>query len=214
MAERPREPIHAPLPETWLGPRILIRPFQERESLVLWQVLHRSREYLGAWLPWIGFYQSDDDAIAFIRRAAAQYLTREDFNLGIFDRATGEFLGGIGFHARNWRAGAFEIGYWIRPESQRQGYISEAVKLLATFLFRNWDANRVMIRCDARNERSANVARRLGFVYEGTHRGDTLGANGDLRDTMFFALIRRDFDQVNRDWATGARVDPKLEGLG
>lgn len=200
MTKRPQEPIQATLPDAWNGPRIIVRPFFESEAPALWQAIDRARAHLGEWLPWVSFYQSEDDARAFIRHAAARRHSREDFNLGIIHRASGEVLGGTGFHIRNWSVGAFEIGYWIRPESQGQGYVSEAVQLLSTFLFDAWDANRVMIRCDSRNERSANVARRLGFVYEGTFRHDILDTHGQPRDTMVFALIRDDYVQVRPGW--------------
>jgi RimJ/RimL family protein N-acetyltransferase len=51
-------------------------------------------------------------------------------------------------------------------------------------------ANRVEIRCDAKNERSAAVARRGGFPLEGTLRNeDRCPMTNELRDTLVFAKI-------------------------
>ena len=60
----------------------------------------------------------------------------------------------------------------------------------------------VYLRCDAANERSANVARRCGFVYEGTHRSH-LELDGRLTDTMFFARVPGDRGKSGRNLANG-----------
>ena len=42
------------------------------------------------------------------------------------------------------------------------GYMAAAVRLLTDYALNTLGAKRVVIRCDERNTRSANVARRLG----------------------------------------------------
>jgi RimJ/RimL family protein N-acetyltransferase len=49
-----------------------------------------------------------------------------------------------------------------------------------------------MIRCDARNTRSAAVAERLGFVREAHLRNEARSTDGELRDTLVFSLIPSD----------------------
>ena len=70
--------------------------------------------------------------------------------------------------------------------------MAEAVRLLADFAFNELHANRVMIRCDARNARSAGVAERLGFVREACLRNEARANDGSLRDTLIFALTPSD----------------------
>ena len=48
-----------------------------------------------------------------------------------------------------------------------------------------------MIRCDARNTRSAAVAERLGFVREALLRNER-DPHGELRDTLVFSLTPDD----------------------
>lgn len=197
---RPREPILAEVPEAWVGARVVVRPFREEDAAQLFAAVAGSREHLRRWLPWAQGYRVEDDARAFIRESLAHVLLRERFDVGIFAREGGEILGGTGFGVRNWSVGAFEIGYWITKPAEGRGYVAEAVKLLARFLFDDWEAQRVVIRCDTRNVRSAGVARRLGFTLEGVLRHDALGADGAVRDTMVFALTPADFAAVTRSW--------------
>ena len=64
--------------------------------------------------------------------------------------------------------------------------------LLVRLAFDQLHAERVEIRCDARNPRSAAVPRRLGFVHEATLRRARRTVDNELADTLVFALTRAD----------------------
>ena len=81
------------------------------------------------------------------------------------------------------------MAYWIRTKFTGQGYVTEAVNGITAFAFKHLKANRVEIRCDAQNIRSAAVAKRCGFLLEGILRHDTRGVEGDLRSTLVFSKI-------------------------
>ncbi len=71
------------------------------------------------------------------------------------------------------------------------GYMSEAVVCLENALFKV-GFNRVQIRCSSINERSANVPKACGYVYEGTHRQDGIDL-GKFRDTQVFSKLRKEW---------------------
>lgn len=122
----------------------------------------------------------------------AQWMLREDFSVGLWDCATHRYVGCSNLQPQNWEAGTFEIGYWVRASATGQGYVTEAVKLLVDYAFTHLHANRIKIRCDERNERSAAVARRLGFMQEGRLRNHMLTHLGELRTTLIFSLMPED----------------------
>lgn len=184
-------PILIDLPDRLVGEHITLRPWQESDAPAFFALVDRSREHIRRWLPWPDGYQSVDDAKLFMRHQAAKWLVREDLAMGIFDHA-GNLLGSTALHPKDWRVPSFEIGYWIGAPYEGQGYVAEAVRLVTAFAFESFGANRVFIRCDAENQRSANVARRCGYVYEGTQRADVRLPDGRLRDTMFFSLLPTD----------------------
>ncbi len=74
--------------------------------------------------------------------------------------------------------------------------MTEAVAAIARFAFEELNAQRVEIRCDNRNERSARVALRAGFALEGTLRHDSRDVEGALRDTQIYARLR---DEATND---------------
>ena len=144
-------------------------------------------------MPWVNEWDEPDQGAIFVRRCQAKWAAREDFLVGIWDRATNAYLGGCGLHRIVWSVPSVEIGYWIRTRSEGMGFVTEAVALIAAFAFDSLRAQRVRIRCDAANARSAAVARRLGFVHEATLRNECRRGDGTLRDTFEFGMTPDDF---------------------
>lgn len=182
-----------PLFEELRGPRVVVRPYRLEDADELFAAVEESRQHLWPWLPWVTQHQTVEDTRDFILRTQAKWLLREDdLTVGFFEARSGRYLGGSGLHIRGWDVPAFEIGYWIRASAEGHGYVVETVKLLTDFAFTSLDAQRVMIRCDARNARSAAVAERLGFVREALLRNDMRDANGEVRSTLVFSLTPDD----------------------
>ena len=172
--------------------RITIRPYQLEDAEEINVAVAESRGTLAPWLPWSQGHRTVDATRDFIIRSTALWLLREGFNATIWENASGSFLGGIGVHPRDWEIRSFEIGYWLRDSAVGHGYMTEAVRLITDELFGTLQANRVSIRCDARNDRSAAIPRRLGFVQEARLRKDSRAPDGTLRDTLVFALTTDD----------------------
>ncbi|GAC1355663.1 MAG: GNAT family N-acetyltransferase [Ktedonobacteraceae bacterium] len=181
-----------PLFEELQGERVVLRPYRESDAQALFEAINESRAHIRPWLPFADAHQTVEESRDWIIRQQAQILLREDMNFSLWDRVSGHYVGGNGLHPRNWKIGYFEIGYWLRTSATGHGYMTEAVKLLTEYLFTHFKANRVEIRCDAQNERSAAVAQRLGFVQEGQLRNNDLTPSGNLRDTLIFALTPED----------------------
>jgi RimJ/RimL family protein N-acetyltransferase len=182
-----------PLFDELRGERVLVRPFRADDAEALRAAVDESREHVRPWLPFADAHQTVEETRDWIIHGIAHWLLRESFGCGIWEAQDGgRFLGGVGLHIRDWDAGSFEIGYWLRASAEGHGYMAEAVRLLADFAFAGLAANRVEIRCDARNRRSAGVAERLGFVREGLLRNCIRRPDGTLRDTLVFALTPDD----------------------
>jgi RimJ/RimL family protein N-acetyltransferase len=181
-----------PLFEELRGERVLVRPYRESDAPDLYEAMVESRGHLRPWMPFADEHQNVDESRHWIIQQIASWLLRDDLTLGIWEQATGLYLGSTGLHPHNWEIGYFEIGYWIRPSAQGRGYIAEAVRLLTSYAFDTLKANRIEIRCDELNVRSAAIPKRLGFVLEGRLRNDMASSDGRLRTTLVFSLIPND----------------------
>ncbi len=156
----------------------------------MFRYVDRDRDRLRRWLFWVDAMQSADDERAWIEKAIAEWDAGELFGYGIFRRADGLYLGNIGVHAIAWEHARCEIGYWILGDFEGAGFMSEAVRVLERALFAH-GFNRIEIRCDALNARSAGVPRRNGYALEGTLRQHAY-EQGRFRDTLVFSKLASD----------------------
>jgi RimJ/RimL family protein N-acetyltransferase len=179
-----------PLFDELRGERVIVRLHTTADFDELWEAIQESKDHLRPWLPFAD--QSQDDLRVWLTRAVAHSFSRETLACAILDRETGRILGNLGLMIHDWEAGHFEIGYWLRTGATGKGSMTEAVRLITDFAFDHLWANRVEIRCDARNERSAAVPRRLGFTQEAHLRLARTFVDDTLRDMLIFALIRTD----------------------
>jgi RimJ/RimL family protein N-acetyltransferase len=187
-------PLLLDLPEELTGPRVRARRYRDGDGPIVAAAVAEQRDrLLTAGMPWVKEWDDPNQPTLFVRRAQAQWAAREGFLLGLWDRASDAFLGSSGVHRIDWSVPNVEIGYWIRSGYEGMGLMTEAVAIIAAFAFDTLHAQRVRIRCDARNARSAAVPRRLGFVHEATLRNEARNGDGSLRDTLEFGLTPDEF---------------------
>jgi RimJ/RimL family protein N-acetyltransferase len=90
-----------------------------------------------------------------------------------------------------------EIGYALGREHWGKGYMQEALKALLGYAFVELDMHRIEADVDPRNAASRRTLERLGFQQEGYLRERWL-VNGDVQDTLFYGLLRREWESVGR----------------
>jgi RimJ/RimL family protein N-acetyltransferase len=193
---RPTYRTQIPLFDELRGKRVLVRPYREDDAQALFEAVNESRERLRPWMPWADTHQTVEESRDWIIHQMANWLLREDTTLGMWDIQTQRYLGGTGLHPRDWDTRYFEIGYWIRPSAEGHGYVTEAARLLTDYAFESLKANRVEIRCDERNVRSAAIPQRLGFTLEGRLRN--FPNAGGIRNVLIFSLIPEDWQKEGR----------------
>jgi RimJ/RimL family protein N-acetyltransferase len=186
-------PLLLDVPAAISGERLTLRPYVEADAAALWAAVDASREHLAPWMPWIDDWKEAGFALEVIRRNTAKWILREDLTVGVFERDTGRLVGGSGLHRFDWNVPAMEIGYWLQPDATGKGYATELVKVQARLAFGTLHAERLEIRCDAVNLRSAEVPKRAGFRHEATLRSARRNRNGELGNTEVFAMTRDDY---------------------
>jgi RimJ/RimL family protein N-acetyltransferase len=183
-------PILLSIPESFETNRLIIRAPLWDDGEMVNEAVEESIEELRLWMPWAQQIPALEESEIGVRKARLEFLERTDLRLYLLLKETGQFIGSSGLHRVDWKAGKFEIGYWVRTSFAGQGYITEAVDGITSFSINNLHANRIEIQCDSRNVRSSNVAKRLGFTLEGILRKHRNDVNGELRDTMVFSKVR------------------------
>ena len=113
------------------------------------------------------------------------------------EQQTGKVIGSTRYGAIALEHKRLEIGWtWIAPQWQRTAINTEAKLLMLRHAFGPLDCNRVEWKTDSLNERSRNAILRLGAQFEGTHRSHMLVADGRIRDTVYYSVIRSEWPAV------------------
>ncbi len=173
--------------------RLILRVPQPGDGRMIHASIMESFSELTLWMEWARTAPSLSDSESHIYEMARLMSAREEIGYLIVRRDDGVHVGSIGVHHIAWDVPRFEIGYWGRISMHGHGYITEAVNTLSHYLFAGLSAERVEIRCDARNVRSAAVAERCGFTLEGRMRNERRTHAGALSDSLIYARLRQDY---------------------
>lgn len=181
-----------PIFEELRGDSIVLRPYQEHDAQTVFDAVTESRAELDPWIRFARHHRSIEASRDWIVHRMAEWLLRESFAVSLWLLTPSTYLGDLTLRPHDWDTSSCELGYWLRTSATGHGYMTAAVRLLTDYAFTVLAAQRVEIRCDERNERSAGVARRAGFVQEGRLRNDGTGPDGKLRTTLIFSRIPTD----------------------
>jgi RimJ/RimL family protein N-acetyltransferase len=198
-------PTLIPIAEELRGRRIVLHRLRPRDATDLFEALEVSRERLAPWLHFPDPLQSVEATRDWLIHLESRWLLRQALSFAIRHSETHEYLGGVELHTILWDRRFFALGYWLRSDAEGYGYMSEAVRILTDYAFSELGANKVALRCDARNVRSAAVAERLGFVREAQLRGEAITKDGLLADELQYSLTRDD-----PRWPSG-KSDPPIQ---
>ncbi len=190
MEDQMKAPILRDIPLSFKTNRLKMRTARAGDGPTMAAAVRASLEHLSPWLPWAVEPIDEEKYEALMREWEVNFLARKELQFLIFTRKDPQLIGAIGCFAFNWDVPSLEIGYWIHHNWTRQGLMSEALVGLVDYCVTHLGCKRLEIRCDAQNQASAAVARRAGFVHEGTLISHTRHHREDrLRDTMIFGRV-------------------------
>ncbi|PSQ48342.1 GNAT family N-acetyltransferase [Halobacteriales archaeon SW_7_65_23] len=106
-------------------------------------------------------------------------------------------LGTVGLTVKK-EARRAELGYWIAPQHQGEGYGTEAAGLLVDFGFRQRGFHRIEARVFEFNDASQGLLESLGFTLEGTHREGHY-VDGSYQDTLWYGVLEEEWDDSTYD---------------
>ena len=123
---------------------------------------------------------------AVLRKMAA---SADPFFYAIVDRASGRAVGRAALMRIEPAHRVIEVGSILfTPALQRTRGATEAMYLMARYVFDDLGYRRYEWKCNALNEPSRAAALRLGFTYEGLFRQHMI-IKGRSRDTAWYSMI-------------------------
>ena len=137
-------------------------------------------------------------AAAYIDKALAMQAAGTALAFAVLD-AAGVVVGSTRYYALDPAAPRVQIGYtWYARRVQRTGVNTEAKLLLLQHAFDVLDCISVGFETSTLNDASRNAIARLGAQQEGVLRSHMRHADGSVRDTVAFSIIRSEWPSVQR----------------
>ena len=94
---------------------------------------------------------------------------------------------------------ACEIGYtWFTSSAIRTGANTECKMLMLAYAFEIWQALRVCLHTDARNQRSRAAIERIGGKLEGILRSHRMAADFIPRDSVCYSILAEEWPVVKK----------------
>jgi len=84
-----------------------------------------------------------------------------------------------------------ELGYMVAPRARGRGAATSALGMLTRWCFETLELERLELRMDEANTASIRVARRAGYIHEGTLRSAHF-KDGRRADIAIFSRLRSD----------------------
>ena len=176
--------------------RLVLRCWEPRDAAQMKEAVDSSLDHLRPWMPWAEDEpQSLDEKIDLLRQFRGEFDLGTNFVYGAFERDESRVLGGSGLHPRGGE-GSLEIGYWIRADAIGRGLATEVTAVLTRVGLEICGAERIDVQVEPRNERSARIPRKLGFVEEATlrRRLPPREEGEPRRDSILFTIVREELD--------------------
>lgn len=134
---------------------------------------------------------------AFIQEALGAQRAGTALPFATIDRSSGKPVGSTRFGNFVPEHKRVEIGWtWISPAWQRSAINTEAKYLMLGYAFEKLGCNRVELKTNALNTKSRTAILRIGAKEEGVLRSHMINADGTLRDTVYYSIIRPEWPDV------------------
>ena len=176
--------------------RLLLRCWDPADAGPLEDAVAASVAELQPWMAWAHDEPMTlDDRIALLREFRSKFDSDREWIYGIFSPDGSSVLGGTGLHP-DVGGDALEIGYWIRSSVAGAGLGGEAAAAMTRAGFRLRGVDRLEIRVDPDNARSARIPERLGYTMEGRlrRRLPPAAPGGRRGDALVYTMLAEEFD--------------------
>jgi RimJ/RimL family protein N-acetyltransferase len=134
-----------------------IRSFELLDVEPLFLAICESKTELMQWMPWCHVDYRIEETKTWIEQCRSAWTEGRSYNFAIYDRRSGQILGGCGVDEINPVHRLANLGYWVRTSATGQNVATEAALLAARFAFSTLALNRldILVARNARRQRGA-----------------------------------------------------------
>lgn len=172
--------------------RIVLREFQDKDAQNLFDNYGSDVENT-KYMLWKN-YKSIEDAKASIDFYKTSYEENSTFRqYAIALKDTDEVIGQISFEI-NKRHHFADIAYILGRKFQNNGYMTEAINTLSTYLFNELNCMRIFAEVMEDNIASVKLLKKCNFIEEGIEHNKYLNKQKKFTNVILFAKLNDNFD--------------------
>ena len=166
--------------------RLLLRPFRESDAEAFFKCCQNPNIGNNAgWKPHDSLEESQEilRSVFISQSGIWAIILKEDRRL----------IGSVGIipDPKRENPQARMLGYWLDESHWGKGYMTEAVQSVLDYGFNTLQLSLITANCYPHNERSQQVLKRHGFIYEGTLHQAELTYDGHLYDHQCYYLAKK-----------------------
>jgi len=169
--------------------RLVLRKLEMRDAQ---DIFNYSQDPLVAkhvlWDP----HTSVGESRGYIRYMLRKYRAGDPSSWGIEEKASGKIIGTIGYMWYQRENNSVEVGYSLARSHWNKGYMTEALRAVIDYSFRNLHLHRVEAQHETDNAASGKVMEKCGMKKEGTLRG-RLYNKGKYVDVHIYSILREEY---------------------
>ncbi|WP_345116792.1 50S ribosomal protein L7/L12-serine acetyltransferase [Bartonella jaculi] len=173
----------------WVDQNIQLKTPSKKFAPALYEAIHFNREYFSEFLAWPRFVNHENDTANTLDSCFLAYQKDEEKTYVILFNENP--VGLLSFNSIDHGNKTGYIGYWLDRRAQGNGVMTRAIKALVKHYSSHHIINRFVIKCSTANPKSNAVAKRCGFVLEGTLRKAEY-LNGVFHDQNIYSWISSD----------------------
>ena len=163
---------------------VLVEPSFSRSY---YNIVIEERDYLGKWLVWPMYADSEEFFSSFVNKSLDDYEKGKSLTCAII--YCDELVGNIGFNTISQELKKVEVGYWLSSKYQGKGIVTKSLSELITYAFGPLNMDRVQVSVATENVPSRKVCERLGFTFEGAI-SNSENLNGRIVDHAIYSLSK------------------------
>ncbi|MDT0381927.1 GNAT family protein [Streptomyces sp. DSM 42041] len=175
-----------------LGDDAQLRPLEPSHAEEFLAHIDRARPHVDPWIPWATFSTDLASATAVLQRYADRQAQDAARIYGVW--LDGTLVGGVMFTKFDAAEGVCEVGCWLEADGAGRGLVTRACRALIDWAFTKRGMSRVEWWVATGNDRSIDVARRLGMTRDGVLRGRS-AYRGVRRDTEIWSVLRDEWER-------------------
>ncbi len=170
-----------------IGNKIFLKEMEESDAKKLHEYSKEPKlnEFSGPY----NASESIEKSIEYIKNSKKNILEKKSYILGLYEKNTNDFLGTIGFFDLDDENKNGEIGFWVAKNYWNKGYMTEAIKVMTDYIFKELKYHRIFAHFHELNKAVERILSKAGYEKEGELREAINSNKGRYYNDIVYGIV-------------------------